>query len=132
MRSQLDAEHYIRRTIWSQYEAHGYGMYVLEAPTARVPMGLCGLVKRDFLESPDLGFALLPEWVGRGYAAEAARAVIAHAESQLGIARLCAIVNAGNRRSIELLGRLDFRHEGRCVIPPSGPEVERYVRHAPG
>ena len=132
MRSHLDAERYIERTIWSQYEAHGYGMYVVEAPTPRVPMGLCGLVKRDFLESPDLGFALFPEWVGKGYAAEAAHAVIAHAADRLGIARLYAIVNAGNRRSIALLERLHFRHEGRCVIPPAGPEVERYVRDAPG
>jgi len=132
VRSHRDAEAYIERNIWSQYEAHGYGMYVVEAPAARVPMGLCGLVKRDFLDSPDLGFALLPEWVGKGYAGEAARAVIAHAEGQLGIGRLYAIVNGDNRRSIQLLERLRFSREAPFVIPPSGPEVERYVRPAPG
>ena len=132
MRSHADAERYIERTIWSQYEAHGYGMYVVETPTAHVPMGLCGLVRRDFLDSPDLGFALFPEWVGQGYAAEAARAVIAHAESELGIPRLYGIVNGSNRRSIGLLERLDFRHEGPLWIPPSGPEVERFVRNRPG
>ena len=131
MRSNADAERYIERSIWSQYEAHGYGMYVVEAPATRVPMGLCGLVKRDFLDSPDLGFALLPDWVGKGYAAEAARRVIAHAESQLGIEQLYAIVNHTNDRSIRLLERLGFRHAGPFTIPPGGEEVERYVRSRP-
>jgi ribosomal-protein-alanine N-acetyltransferase len=128
VRSHADAEGYIRKTIWSQYETWGYGMYVVEAPSTSVPMGLCGLVKRDFLDSPDLGFALLPDWVGKGYAAEAARAVIAHAESQLGIEQLYAIVNHSNHRSIRLLERLGFRHQGPFVIPPAGEQVERYVR----
>ena len=132
VRSHADAEGYIRNTIWSQYETYGYGMYAVEAPSAPVPMGLCGLVKRDFLDSPDLGFALLPDWVGKGYAVEAARAVISHADSQLGIEQLYAIVNRNNHRSIRLLGRLGFRHEGPHLIPPAGEQVERYVRHRSG
>jgi [ribosomal protein S5]-alanine N-acetyltransferase len=131
VRSHADAEGYIRKTIWSQYETCGYGMYVVEAPATPVPMGLCGLVKRDFLDSPDLGFALLPDWVGKGYALEAAREVIAHAGSQLGIEQLYAIVSRSNHRSIRLLERLGFRHQGLCVIPPAGEQVERYVRPRP-
>jgi [ribosomal protein S5]-alanine N-acetyltransferase len=103
-------------------------MYAIEAPPIPTPVGLCGLVKREFLSSPDLGFALLPESVGKGYAAEAARAVIAHAESHLGIERLYAIVNGSNHRSLRLLERLGFRHEGAVLIPPAGEEVERFVR----
>jgi ribosomal-protein-alanine N-acetyltransferase len=128
VRSHADADRYIRNNIWSQYESHGYGMYVVETPPIATPIGLCGLVKREFLSSPDLGFALLPDWVGRGYAAEAACAVIAHAESRLGIEQLYAIVNRSNRRSLRLLERLGFRHEGAVLIPPAGEEVERFVR----
>jgi [ribosomal protein S5]-alanine N-acetyltransferase len=128
VRSQADAESYIIKNIWSQYETHGYGMYVLETPPLPTPIGLCGLVKREFLESPDLGFALLPEWVGKAYAAEAARAVIAHAEGHLAIAQLYAIVSRSNHRSMRLLERLGFRHEGAVLIPPAGEQVERFVR----
>lgn len=127
VRSHADAESYIRNNIWFQYATHGYGMYVIVSPAGPTPVGLCGLVKREFLESPDLGFALLPEWVGKGYAAEAARAVIAQAESR-GIERLYAIVSRSNHRSMHLLERLAFRHDGPLVIPPSGEQVERFVR----
>jgi [ribosomal protein S5]-alanine N-acetyltransferase len=102
-------------------------MHVIVSSVDRTPVGLCGLVKREFLELPDLGFALLPEWVGKGYAAEAARAVIAQAESR-GIERLYAIVSRSNQRSMHLLERLAFRHEGPLVIPPAGEQVERFVR----
>lgn len=128
VRSGADAESYIRKNIWGQYETHGYGMYLVETPAMPTPIGLCGLVKREFLSSPDLGFALLPEWVGNGYAAEAAGAVIEHAESRLGIERLYAIVNRRNQRSLRLLERLGFRHEGPVQIPPAGEEIERFVR----
>lgn len=92
-----------------------------------LPIGLCGLVQRDFLSSPDLGFALLPEYCGRGYAIEAARAVISHAQAGLGIERLYAIVKPGNHRSVRLLEQLGFRRE-RLYQIPQGDEVELYVR----
>ena len=90
-----------------------------------LPIGLCGLLKRDFLPAPDLGFALLPEYVGEGYACEAARGLLMHAEKNLGISRLYAIVKRGNHRSISLLERLGFRREGARLLP-EGAEIELY------
>lgn len=126
MHSLTDAEAYIRNNIWAAYRTHGFGLYVMAPNSVGLPLGLCGLVKRDFLPSPDLGFALLPEHVGRGYATEAARAVMQHARSGLGVERLYAIVKRSNRRSVKLLERVGFRHEGPYLIP-QGDEVELYV-----
>lgn len=125
VRSQADAERYIRDTIWAPYQAAGYGMYAVQLRSAQKPIGICGLVKRDFLSAPDLGVALLPDFTGFGYASEVARAVMAHAHGTLGIQQLYALVRRGNHRSIRLLERLGFRRAGPCSIP-QGIEVELY------
>jgi RimJ/RimL family protein N-acetyltransferase len=125
VRSDADAEAYIRNTIWVQYQAYGYGMYLAQLKSTSLPIGICGLVKRDFLSAPDLGFALLPDYVGQGYASETARELVLHSLSNLGIRRLYAIVKRDNLRSIRLLGRLGFHYEGPS---PQGAEVELYTR----
>jgi ribosomal-protein-alanine N-acetyltransferase len=120
IRSQADAEDYIKDTIWAQYHA-------LQLKSTTVPIGICGLVKRDFLTAPDLGFALLPDCVGQGFASEAARGLMLHAENELGVGRLYAIVKRGNYRSVRLLDRLGFRYEGPLVTR-QGEDVELYAR----
>jgi RimJ/RimL family protein N-acetyltransferase len=122
-----EAESYIESRIWSQYETYGYGMYVMRSSGTTEPMGLCGLVKRGFLAGPDLGFALLPEWVGRGFVTEAAAAVVAHAEGPLGIRPLYAITVPTNHRSIGVLKRLEFRRATALSLS-DGDEVDLYVR----
>ena len=118
VRTLADAEDYIRNNIWAAYRSCGFGLYTVQLKSAPSPIGLCGLVKRDFLSSPDLGFALLPEYVGNGYATEAASAVIAYAHATLAIGRLYAIVQPGNARSVSLLERLGFK---RAASAPSRP-----------
>jgi [ribosomal protein S5]-alanine N-acetyltransferase len=132
VRTVADAERYIEERIWSQYEALGFGMLVMELRATAQPIGTCGLVRRDFLPGPDLGVALLPAWVGQGCATEAARAVIAHAEETLRVDPLYAIVKRDNQRSIGMLERLAFTHQGPCVVPPEGAAVELYMRSRSG
>ena len=129
IRSQSDAENYIRNSIWVPHEKYGYGMYVMQHKATQAPIGLCGLVKREYLSDPDLGFALLPQFSGQGYAFEAAVGVMSYARDALGIQRLYAIVNRSNDRSIRLLQRLGFDYEGPCTTP-HGVLVERYVASA--
>lgn len=125
VRTLADAEGYIRNNIRAAYQAHGFGLYAVQLRSVPLPIGLCGLVKRDFLPSPDLGFALLPEHCGHGYATEAARAVLKHAQLELRIERLYAIVRSGNQRSVRLLEQLGFRRAGPGQIP-QGDQVELY------
>lgn len=125
VRTLADAEGYIRNNIRAAYQAHGFGLYAVQLRSVPLPIGLCGLVKRDFLPSPDLGFALLPEHCGHGYATEAARAVLKHAQLELRIERLYAIVRSGNQRSVRLLEQLGFRRAGPGQIPERD-QVELY------
>ena len=125
VRSLADAERYITSNIRAHHQTHGYGMYALQLRSNALPIGMCGLVRRDFLPAPDLGVALLPDWAGQGYAAEAARAVMLHAAGALAVRQLLAIVRPGNERSVRLLERLGFRHQGPCPTP-EGEVLELY------
>ena len=124
--SEEDAKQYITHNIRAPYRALGYGLYVMELKSPRVPIGLCGLVQREYLPEPDLGFALLPDRVGNGFAYEAARAVMSHAREKLGLGQLYAIVKPDNQRSIDLLRRLGFQRE-RAGVVPQEPDVELYA-----
>ncbi|WP_027482426.1 GNAT family N-acetyltransferase [Deinococcus pimensis] len=79
----------------------------------------------------EIGFTLARTAQGRGYAAEAVRAVLAYAFGPLGVHRVVAGVDPRNERSSVLLSRLGFRHEGRFV--ESWPEGDGWLdedRHA--
>ena len=87
------------------------------------PIGLCGLLQRAELPAPDLGIAFLPTCYGKGYAAEAASAVLHHARQALGIGRVLAIVAPDNARCIALLRRLGMRGAGTVRIGNEGIDL---------
>jgi RimJ/RimL family protein N-acetyltransferase len=106
-------------------EERGHSLYVVELKDDRLPIGMCGLIKRDTLDHIDIGYAYLPAWRGQGYAHEAAQAVLAHAPA-LGIARLLAIVSPANEASNGLLRKLGMRFERFTHLVPDGPGTNVY------
>lgn len=105
---------------------YGHSLYLVEALDGGAPLGLSGLVKREFLEHVDIGYAFLPKARGQGYALEAAQGVIVHART-LGIARLAAFTSPANAASIALLLRLGMRFERLAVLVPDQPAVNVYL-----
>jgi len=79
--------------------------------SALVAIGVCGFVKRDSLPEPDIGFALLPQYEGKGYAAESARAMMDYGRDRLGFKRVLAITTLDNKASGRLLEKLGFRFD---------------------
>ncbi|MBL7962195.1 GNAT family N-acetyltransferase, partial [bacterium] len=70
-----DAKKYIENGPVKSYADNGFGLYLMELKIGKAPIGMCGLIKRDFLPDPDIGFALMPEFEGKGYGYESASAV---------------------------------------------------------
>ena len=105
------ARAYLEERMISMYTKLGFGLWMVEERGGRLPLGICGLVKRDTLPDVDIGFAFMPEFRGRGYAYESALAVREHATGALGLARLLAITAPANADSIRLLERLGFARE---------------------
>jgi RimJ/RimL family protein N-acetyltransferase len=119
VRTPQDAERYIHEKFIGSYKSFGFGMYLAELKNAGSPVGLCGLVKRDSLPDPDVGFALLPRFWNQGYAFEATKAVMSYARTGLNLSKLLAIVKPDNVSSIKLLERLGFCPQG-VYHPPNG------------
>ncbi|WP_046005348.1 GNAT family N-acetyltransferase [Pseudoalteromonas rubra] len=103
------AEQYIKENLQASYQEHGYGLYLMELKSSGERIGLCGLVKRDYLQLPDLGFALLSQYTGKGLMLEASKAVLYFCQQQLGLDELLAITKPHNLRSIQLLTKLNFK-----------------------
>jgi RimJ/RimL family protein N-acetyltransferase len=123
VRTLDDARSYLLNGPIASYEKNGFGLWLVSIKTTGMPIGICGLLKRDVLEDVDVGYALVPEHWSQGYAAEVVAAVIAYAKTALGLARLVAVVDAANARSIRLLERLGFRYERRMRLAPDEGEI---------
>jgi RimJ/RimL family protein N-acetyltransferase len=124
VRTLEDAESYIARSFQATYERLGFGLYLVELKEDGAAAGICGLVKRDYLDDVDIGFAFLPRYWGKGYAYEAAEATLRHAREALGLARVAAITVPENDSSVRLLERLGMRLE-RTITPPGEDEKLR-------
>ncbi|MDE2235002.1 MAG: GNAT family N-acetyltransferase [Gammaproteobacteria bacterium] len=114
--SLQDARDYIRKGPLDMYARLGFGLYMVTLKTG-IRIGLCGLIKRDGLEHVDLGFALHERYRGRGYAREAAAAVLEYGRNKLGLKRILAITAPDNQRSIQLLQNIGFVYEQNLTLP---------------
>lgn len=117
--NQEKAQAYIGN-MQSSYQEHGFGLYRVELASTAIPIGICGLVKRDYLQVPDIGFAFLPDYRRDGYALEAGLATLQFA-NDIGICELLAIVKDNNTRSIALLEKLGMQHKCPMTLPDGDP-----------
>lgn len=111
VRNLEDARQYILNGPIASYERHGFGLCLVELRDSHTPVGMCGILKREELPDPDIGFALLPDFCNKGLAFEAASAVLHDAHGRLKLERILAITSLDNEASINLLERLGFRFE---------------------
>lgn len=126
IRTLGEARQALRDGILKGYADLGYGPYLIESPDGGSSMGICGLFKRDNLDFPDIGYSLLPGFRGRGYALEAARAVLMHARDHLGLSQLKAIVSQDNLPSVRLLEKLGMCYERVLRMPGEDEDVALY------
>ena len=111
----------------SMYARMGFGLLAVEPKDRGATMGICGLIKRDTLPDVDIGFAFLARFWGRGYAHEAAAAVLAQGTNVLRLTRVVALTTPGNVRSGRLLGKLGFQFERMIRLKPDQPESRLWV-----
>ena len=129
--------------IQAHIERHGFGLWAVEAPGIADFLGYVGLsipaYETAFTPCVEIGWRLASAYWGHGYAAEAARAALAHGFGALGLREIVSFTVPGNRRSRALMERLgmtrdateDFDHP---LLPPGHP-LRRHVLYrlqAPG
>jgi ribosomal-protein-alanine N-acetyltransferase len=83
------------------------------------PIGVVTLIKRNYLDHQDIGFAFLPQFANKGYAFEATKTVINSLLVDYPSTELLATTISSNLSSIKLLKRLGFRFTNELAIEGS-------------
>ncbi len=118
-----DAENYLRNGTLKSYKENGFGFYAVVEKSETKIIGMCGLIKRDTLPDIDIGFAFLPDLIGKGFGYEAASATLAYAKNSLKIDRIIAIVNPDNEKSIGLLKKIGMTFEKMTLFENEEKEL---------
>jgi RimJ/RimL family protein N-acetyltransferase len=130
VRNLADAGDYILKGPMLSYQRHGYGLFLttLRMPLykSEIPIGICGLLQREWLDHPDIGFAFLPQYAGQGYATESARAVMDYGRRTHGLKRIVGITAVDNHASIAVLQKIGLRYEGTTTSPDSGKAMQLF------
>jgi ribosomal-protein-alanine N-acetyltransferase len=126
VRNVEDAHRYLREGPMAMYEKFGFGLWHVSRRSDGAPLGMCGLLRRDILPDVDIGYALLPEYWGQGFAFEAARATLAQAAEKFGLRRVIGVVSVGNDSSIRVLEKLGMKFERMVSMRPNEPDVRLY------
>lgn len=126
IRCAADAVSYLENGPLAHYRKHGFGLMMVIRREDDFPLGMCGLIQRSELPHPDLGFAFLPQYEGAGYAFEAAQHIILEAPALYGLTELLAIVMPENKRSINLLQKLEFSWQGSIQMSQDAKPLHQY------
>jgi ribosomal-protein-alanine N-acetyltransferase len=110
-----DAENYLLKGPLDSYEKNGFGLWMVMRKEDLRPIGMCGILKRDTLEFPDLGFAFLPEFTGQGYATESIKVILRVAATDFRLSTLSAITTPDNIDSQKALAKCGFVFFRRIV-----------------
>jgi RimJ/RimL family protein N-acetyltransferase len=100
----LDTQKYIQKIL----DNKDYTYWVVKRNEDNLSIGLISLIKRDYLEYHDIGFAFLPSYTNLGYAYEATNEIINNISQDKNYKILLATTLLTNNKSIKLLSRLGF------------------------
>ncbi len=132
VRNTADAKNYLITGPMACYKDYGYGLHAVllkngDTSNQEIMIGMCGLLKRPELEHPDLGYAFLPEFCGKGYAQEAAAAVLENELPTHSLKTILAVTSLTNQSSQSLLKKVNFSFIGTTKI--YGEQANIYEYH---
>ena len=128
VRTDADALRYLINGPLSSYQTYGFGLNLVLLKETKTPIGMCGLLKRDELDYPDLGYALLPEFCGKGYGIEASSSLIETEMDTYSLKNVLAVTFLDNLRSNSLLNKLGFKLKGKIELYQVQNNLYEYTR----
>ena len=131
VRSQQDARQYILNGPIASYRRNGFGLWLAFLKETGDPIGICGLLKRETLPYPDVGFAFLPAHWRQGYAFESASAVVRYGHESIGLRRIVAITSLDNAASIALLEKMGMKFETITRFEGETKDIRLFATEAP-
>lgn len=122
------AEKYIQHKMLPQLNTLGYSSYSLITKADGAKIGTCGLYNRDGVDGIDIGFGLLPQYEGLGYAYESANRILKAAFEEFEIKEIKAITAKNNISSQRLLEKLGLEMIGTTALPNEKHEILLYMK----
>lgn len=126
VRTKQDALNHLLSGPIKSYHEFGFGLNKVELTETRVAIGVCGLIKREQLDAPDLGFALLSAYTSKGYGFEATQAILQSEPKTHQLKSILAIVNPENIISSHLLKKLGFNFLERKQVFENLPALSLF------
>lgn len=126
VRTLGDARKYIEEGQNAMYERFGFCLYLVQLKEEGTPIGLCGLIKRDLLKDVDIGFAFLPRYWSKGYAYEAASAVMEYGRSVLNLKKIVAITAPHNESSAKVLEKIGLKYHKMIAFSNDDDQVRLF------
>ncbi|KAJ5698506.1 hypothetical protein N7462_000511 [Penicillium macrosclerotiorum] len=121
------AASFIRRRVLADYARNQYGQFLVslcEEDQSSRPIGCVSLMKGEpsgpHYKAPDIGYTILPEESGKGYATEAARGLLDYARNDLGIYAAFGFCAAEDQRSRRVLEKLEMVYKGVAALTVFG------------
>ena len=122
-----DAENYILTRFVPQIEKMGFGNYLLITKEGNEKVGgAVGIFEREGLDIVDIGYSLLEEFEGKGYAYEAAQKVKSIGMDEFGLSKISAIISKDNISSQKLIEKLGLKFKKHVVLPGETEELNYY------
>lgn len=108
IKDEASAKAYIHQ-VNEHHQKHQFGFLKVSLRETNTPLGICGLINRNTLPQIDIGFAFLAQYMGKGYAYEAAKVIVEYAKNTLQLTHLLAITLPENHSSRKLLEKLGMQ-----------------------
>lgn len=121
-----DAQNYIENRFLPQFKKLGFGNYLMVTKDGNQKIGGVGIFEREGLDVVDIGFSLLEDFEGKGYAFEAAHKVKSIGMDEFGLKKISAITTKDNFSSQKLIERLGLKFQKYVTIPEDDEELMYY------
>ena len=112
--SHAEAQSFIEASLVN-FEQYGYGLWLIHERETNDLVGFTGLLRSEE-EAPNLIYGIHPDFVGEGYATEAAGRVLRYALESLALFRVKADVDEPNVESVRVLEKLNMKRVNRAVV----------------
>ena len=132
--SRLDTWRQMAR-ILGHWQIRGYGEWALEERSSGRFVGRVGLIYPDGWPGFEIGWALVRDSWGKGYATEGARRALQYAFGELGRRHVISLIHPDNLRSAAVATRIGERHQKTIdflhqEIHVYGLDRESWERHS--
>lgn len=122
------------RRIEDHFARYGHGFWMVEAVGVADFAGIAGLMvpgfEVRFAPAVEIGWRFAPACWGKGYATEAARALLAFGFDRVGLEEVVSFTVPANRRSRRVMERIGMTHDAPGDFDhPNLPEGDPLRRH---